>query len=233
MINAKLVVVGGAKQTEVNLKKLPVTIGRSNDASITLPHSLVSRQHCEIFEEQGILYVRDLNSLNGTFLNNEKITGSRPLLPDQLLTLGNVTFRAAYAVSDIDLAAIQDQLETGSWTDDNDIGETIETDVLSMQLARSEEDSSYGEAAASQVVVIDDELPAASPSISLGAINQLPQEEKPANVDAVKIESEDEPDHSKTVQFKPGDIQINTGEEQQQEVPEDGSLQSFIRKLPK
>ncbi|MCH2182051.1 MAG: FHA domain-containing protein [Mariniblastus sp.] len=97
MLEAKLVVVGGeAKQAEVRLKTLPATIGRAREATLTLPHPLVSRKHCEIFEENGQLYVKDLDSLNGTYVNNERIAGQQPLGPEQLLTLGNVTFRAVY-----------------------------------------------------------------------------------------------------------------------------------------
>ena len=60
-----------------------------------LPHPLVSRQHCELFEANGQLMVRDLGSLNGTFVNNQRITES-PLPPGELLTIGTVTFRAMY-----------------------------------------------------------------------------------------------------------------------------------------
>lgn len=96
MLNAKLTVVGGAaKATEINLK-LPTTIGRGRDATLTLPHPLVSRKHCEIFERDGKLYVRDLKSLNGTFIDSERIEGIAELSPEQLLTIGTVTFRAQY-----------------------------------------------------------------------------------------------------------------------------------------
>ena len=100
MLNAKLMVVGGdAKPSEIQLR-LPTVIGRGRDASLTLPHPLVSRRHTEIFEQDGRLMVRDLGSLNGTFVNNQKIEGDQPLEPNQLLTLGNVTFRAVYDVTD-------------------------------------------------------------------------------------------------------------------------------------
>jgi len=101
MLNAKLMVVGGdAKQTEVQLR-LPTIIGRGREASLTLPHPLVSRRHTEIFEQDGRLMVRDLGSLNGTFVNNRRIKNDQVLEPNQLLTLGNVTFRAIYDVADL------------------------------------------------------------------------------------------------------------------------------------
>ncbi len=103
-MDAKLVVVGGeAKPSEIKLK-LPTVIGRGRDATLTLPHPLVSRQHCELFEASGKLYVRDLSSLNGTFVNNERIEGERELPAGELLTIGTVTFRAVY--EDVEAAAV-------------------------------------------------------------------------------------------------------------------------------
>lgn len=94
-MQAKLVVVGGeAKAAEISLK-LPTIIGRGRDATLTLPHPLVSRQHCEIFENNGQLFVRDLGSLNGTFVGSQRITEA-PLPSGELLTVGTVTFRAVY-----------------------------------------------------------------------------------------------------------------------------------------
>jgi len=98
-LSAKLVVVGGeVKSAEIKLR-LPSTIGRGRGATIMLPHPLVSRQHCELFETNGRLMVRDLGSLNGTFVNNERISEA-PLPPGELLTVGAVTFRAVYDVQE-------------------------------------------------------------------------------------------------------------------------------------
>ncbi len=95
-MKAKLVVVGGdAKAAEINLK-LPTIIGRGREAALTLPHPLVSRQHCEIYEQDEQLVIRDMGSLNGTFINNQRIEEPTFLPSGDLLTIGAVTFRAVY-----------------------------------------------------------------------------------------------------------------------------------------
>jgi len=98
-LNARLVVVGGEVKTAEIKLRLPTTIGRGRGSTIMLPHPLVSRQHCELYETEGRLMVRDLGSLNGTFINNERISEA-PLPAGELLTVGAVTFRAVYDAAD-------------------------------------------------------------------------------------------------------------------------------------
>lgn len=96
-MEAKLVVVGGDAKARQYELELPTIIGRSRSAGLTLGHPLVSRQHCEIFETNGVLMVRDLGSLNGTFVGDERITEQAvPVKPGDLLTVGGVTLRAEY-----------------------------------------------------------------------------------------------------------------------------------------
>ncbi len=96
MLKARLIVVGGeAANREIEMTQ-PAIIGRGRECTIRVQHSLVSRLHCEILEREGRLFVRDLQSLNGTFVNNFRIQEEEPLMPEQLLTIGNITFRVAY-----------------------------------------------------------------------------------------------------------------------------------------
>jgi predicted component of type VI protein secretion system len=74
---------------------LPATIGRSREAQFKLVHSQVSRLHCEFFERDGVLYVRDLGSKNGTFVGDVQITEA-PLQPGDTVTIGSVRVRASY-----------------------------------------------------------------------------------------------------------------------------------------
>ena len=100
-MNAKLIVVGGTTSTTEVKLRLPAIIGRGRNVQVTIPHSLVSRKHCEISEVKGRLVVRDLDSMNGTYVGDERITEA-VLHPGALLTVGTVTFRAMYEVGSND-----------------------------------------------------------------------------------------------------------------------------------
>ncbi len=102
-MQAKLRIVGGGECGREIPLELPASVGRGANNTITLAEPLVSRHHCEIFQRQDRLWVRDRDSLNGTFVGSERIAGDQLLKPGQLLTVGTVTFRALYGeVSETD-----------------------------------------------------------------------------------------------------------------------------------
>jgi predicted component of type VI protein secretion system len=91
------VIVGGNVQIRQFDLHLPAVIGRSRGTDLTLGNPLVSRQHCEVFEANGMLMVRDLGSLNGTFVGDTRIAEqAMPVKPGDLFSVGPVTFRAVY-----------------------------------------------------------------------------------------------------------------------------------------
>lgn len=195
MLDAKLVVVGGdAKQKEVRLKTLPTVIGRGRDVTLTLPHPLVSRQHCEIFEQQGHLYVKDLQSLNGTYVNNTKIEDEQILEPNQLLTLGNVTFRAVYQPAGANTAASSDPKDetfrvTGRLTtlDCKPVTDQAKSDTDGAGLPEEDTDHDY---AADQLETIRKDPPAKGPKKPVGPKKTVygkptPVEHKSADTDEV------------------------------------------------
>jgi predicted component of type VI protein secretion system len=65
---------------EVPLGTQPVTIGRAPDNDIYIDNLAVSNYHARIYVEAGSLVVEDLNSLNGSFLNDIRI--ERAMLKD-------------------------------------------------------------------------------------------------------------------------------------------------------
>ena len=64
-------------------------IGRgSQEAEVVLDDPAVSWLHAEVTEHQGTLYVRDLGSSNGTYVNGELVVEPRPLHADDVIRLG-------------------------------------------------------------------------------------------------------------------------------------------------
>jgi pSer/pThr/pTyr-binding forkhead associated (FHA) protein len=65
--------IGNEPVNEVELQDGSYIIGRSSKASILVNAEGVSRLHAQIRLEEGSFYVTDLDSMNGTFINFEKI----------------------------------------------------------------------------------------------------------------------------------------------------------------
>ena len=92
----KIRVVRGSTVDHEIVAKTPAVVGRSRTADLKLSHSLVSRQHCILFEQNEAIYVRDLDSLNGTFVGKKKIAKPTLLSPGATFTVGPVTMRVDY-----------------------------------------------------------------------------------------------------------------------------------------
>jgi predicted component of type VI protein secretion system len=70
----------GSVLKEVPLGTRPVTIGRAPDNDIPIDNLAVSNYHARVYVEAGSLVVEDLNSLNGSFLNDIRV--ERAMLKD-------------------------------------------------------------------------------------------------------------------------------------------------------
>jgi pSer/pThr/pTyr-binding forkhead associated (FHA) protein len=90
---AKLVILSqGLNGRTHELKVEKTTIGRVEDNSFQIAEPSVSSHHCEVLLRGDEVVIKDLNSTNGTFINDEKITES-VLKPGQTLRLGQIELR--------------------------------------------------------------------------------------------------------------------------------------------
>ena len=78
--------------------RLPILLGRGEEAKFRIQHDLVSRRHCEFFERHGQVCVRDLGSTNGTFLNDEQVPASTKTVvpPGGIVRVGGLSFAVEY-----------------------------------------------------------------------------------------------------------------------------------------
>lgn len=81
-----------------SMRRYPITrttwrIGRSRDNELTLDDNSISRRHAEIHRSQGDEFtIIDLDSMNGVFINNEKIK-IQQLKEGDIVEIGDVNFR--------------------------------------------------------------------------------------------------------------------------------------------
>src|SRR3954470_1823469 len=76
---------GPNKGKNYDLADTPLTVGREDNQVIQILDQGVSRAHAEIFRLGEMCFIRDLNSTNGTFVNDVKITEESLKAGDEML----------------------------------------------------------------------------------------------------------------------------------------------------
>jgi len=72
-MDVRFVIIAPPRQKNSISVRLPILVGRGDDAKFRIQQDSVSRRHCEFFEESGGVFVRDVGSTNGTLLDGERI----------------------------------------------------------------------------------------------------------------------------------------------------------------
>ncbi|MDR2799199.1 MAG: FHA domain-containing protein [Bifidobacteriaceae bacterium] len=73
------------------IEQTDITIGRSEDNSIVLKDNFISAKHLKVLRDGKKVYVEDLSSTNGTFINGKQIFGINEVKPEKIVNLGNST----------------------------------------------------------------------------------------------------------------------------------------------
>lgn len=81
-MTASLHILKGTNPGErVALNKDRMVLGRNPECDVVIPVTSVSREHAQIVRVQGKFFIEDLQSRNGTFVNNTQVTVRTPLKP--------------------------------------------------------------------------------------------------------------------------------------------------------
>lgn len=59
-----------------------ITLGREDGCDIVLPERQISRMHIRIYRSEGVYWLEDMASRNGTWVNGERVEGKRELFDD-------------------------------------------------------------------------------------------------------------------------------------------------------
>ena len=88
-----LVVIDGVEPgLRVELAGKNMVLGRTNPADVVVQDAQVSRNHCRVALVMGELFVTDLGSSNGTYVDGARITGARVVSPGERFTIGSTVF---------------------------------------------------------------------------------------------------------------------------------------------
>jgi pSer/pThr/pTyr-binding forkhead associated (FHA) protein len=92
-MQVKLRILKGPNQgKEVKIPTPKCIIGRGEGSHLKAQSDAVSRQHCVIETTEKEVTVRDLQSRNGTLVNDERISGPTTLLSGDILRVGPLEF---------------------------------------------------------------------------------------------------------------------------------------------
>ncbi len=86
---------------------LPATVGRSPDADVSIGDDSISRRHCKFFlNASGALSVYDFNSMNGTYVDDQRIKKRALLKPGDIVRVGSICLKLEWT----DEALTEDQV---------------------------------------------------------------------------------------------------------------------------
>lgn len=99
-MEVKLVVVSETQTgREIPVAGAKFLIGRGEECQLRPQSSLVSRKHCALLIEKGVVAIEDFGSTNGTFVNEEQITQRRELKNGDRIRVGSLNLEIRLSVS--------------------------------------------------------------------------------------------------------------------------------------
>ncbi len=81
---------------EYSLLKDEVSLGRGEENDVVIPHASVSRAHARLMRRNGVFELTDLNSTNGSYVNEQPVHGSVRVNSGNQVRLGDVRFVLHY-----------------------------------------------------------------------------------------------------------------------------------------
>ena len=100
-MEAKLISIDGDRS--IRLKKDVIIVGRKRGVcDIFIDRSSISKLHCMIVKTDGLLFIRDLGSTNGTKVNGQRVTRGA-LLPGDELAFANAKYKVHLGPDDPDM----------------------------------------------------------------------------------------------------------------------------------
>lgn len=92
------------------LAAMPFRVGRRTDLSLCLYQNSVSSLHAEFCIEGSALFLRDLQSTNGTFVNGDRVNGQVEVREDDLIQFADMPFRVGRQDSEFESRTVPEDV---------------------------------------------------------------------------------------------------------------------------
>jgi two-component system response regulator HydG len=94
MVARLAIEIGVGSPQKVDLDPVrPTTLGRSRESTVVLHDEHASRQHAQIYSDNGQWFIRDFGTLNGTFVNGDRIAQPVALQHGQSIGIADMRLR--------------------------------------------------------------------------------------------------------------------------------------------
>jgi len=93
-----------------------LVIGRSSEADVVVDNTAISRKHTALEKRNGVYFLEDLGSLNGTMVNGKKIDSCVQLFDDDVVEIGKFLLIRAEALKDAKFSSQSAPLDYGDET---------------------------------------------------------------------------------------------------------------------
>src|SRR4051794_9570738 len=136
-MDVRLVLEKKRKRIQVlHLHSEETVVGRQKGCDLRIPSAEVSRRHCILSTQKGYLTVEDLESANGTYVNDQLIAGKQAVRPGDRITIGPVTFLAEYQLTQ---AAIDSMLAEEGGIEVVDDVEEVHDETAAVEVIEDED----------------------------------------------------------------------------------------------
>jgi predicted component of type VI protein secretion system len=98
-MEVRLIVKTQQSRRVLTIRRPVAFVGRAKGCSVRIPENDVSRRHCRLVQKDGFVIIEDLRSLNGTFVNGERLTGCCAVRPGDAIEVGPLRFIIGYELS--------------------------------------------------------------------------------------------------------------------------------------
>src|ERR1051326_4538320 len=122
-MHVQLALVRGSKRQRFIIRKSETIVGRQKGCDLRIPLSEISRRHCVLRLQDGTVTLEDLDSANGTYLNEDRVQGSVAVQSGDQIRLGPIVFVAEFKAQSPNDHADVERIEPAKSAVDEDIEE--------------------------------------------------------------------------------------------------------------